>query len=63
VEVYFVLEAPVAGLELNQRPGSIIKRIGDEVGLIWFNRPGASPSHTSGMMLAQTRQVCELTPA
>jgi len=63
VEVCFVLEAPVAGLELNQRIGSLIKSIGDEVGLIWSTRPGASPNHTSGMMLTQTRQVCELTPA
>ncbi|MCY4068482.1 MAG: hypothetical protein OXE79_05155 [Acidimicrobiaceae bacterium] len=65
MEIRFVLEAPpVGGPELNQRIGSILKRLGDEVGLAWSTRPSTGPRHgTSGMMLTQTRQICELAPA
>ncbi len=63
VEICFVLEPPAAGPELNQRIGSIIKRLSDETGLIWSARTSTGSRHGAGMLLAQTRQVCELTPA
>ena len=63
MEIHFVLADPVAGPELNQRVGSIIRRMGEEVGLIWPTRPGRATRSVSGTMLAQTRQVCELVAA
>lgn len=59
MEIHFVLAGPAAGPELNRRVGSVIRRMGEGVGLIWPTRP----SSVSGTMLAQTRQVCELVAA
>lgn len=63
VEVHFVLADRVGGPELNQQVGSIIKRVGDEVGLIWPTGPSRRTRGVSGTMLAQTLQVCELVAA
>ncbi len=63
VEVHFVLADPVAGPELNQQVGSIIRRLGEEVGLIWPTEPSRATRSVSGTVLAQTRQICELIAA
>ena len=63
MEVRFVLADPVAGPELNQRVGSIIGRMGEQVGLVWPAEPSGAPRRVSGTMLAQTRQICELVAA
>ncbi len=63
MEVHFVLVDPVGGPELNQRVGSIIRRMGEHVGLIWPTGPAGASRRASGTMLAQTRQICELVAA
>ncbi len=63
MEVHFILVDPVAGPELNQQVGSIIRRMGEEVGLIWPSAPSGAERSASGTMLAQTRQICELVAA
>lgn len=63
MEVHFILVDPVAGPELNQQVGSIIRRMGEEVGLIWSIAPIGATRGVSGTMLAQTRQICELVAA
>ena len=63
MEVHFILVDPVAGPELNQQVGSIIRRMGEEVGLIWPTAPSRATRRVSGTMLAQTRQICELVAA
>ena len=63
MEVHFILVDPVAGPELNQQVGSIIRRMGEEVGLIWPTARGRATRSVSGTMLAQRRQICELVAA
>ena len=63
MEVHFVLADPVGGPELNQQVGSIIRRMGEEVDLIWPAKPSGAARSVSGTMLAQTRQICELVAA
>lgn len=62
MELYFVLVEPTAGPELNRQVGSIIKDMGEAVGLTWANEP--SPvAGAAGPVLSQTRQLCELVAA
>ncbi len=63
MEVHFVLADAVAGPELNQQVGSIIRRMGEGVGLLWPTKPSRTTRSVSGTMLAQTRQICELVAA
>ena len=63
MEVHFILVDPIAGPDLNQQVGSIIRRMGEEVGLIWPTSPSGAERGASGTMLAQTRQICELVAA
>lgn len=63
MEVHFILVDPIAGPDLNQQVGSIIRRMGEEVGLIWPTAPSPAARGASGTMLAQTRQICELVAA
>ena len=63
MEIHFILADPVAGPELNQRVGSIIRRMGEDVDLIWPTEPSTATRSVSGTVLAQTRQICELAAA
>ena len=63
MEVHFILVDPIAGPDLNQQVGSIIRRMGERVGLIWPTAPSPAERGVSGTMLAQTRQICELVAA
>ena len=68
MEVHFVLADPVGGPELNQRVGSIIRRMGEEVDLIWPTKPSGATHGVSGTMLAQSAPdlrtgSCVTTPA
>jgi len=50
MEIHFVLVDPVGGPELNQRVGSVIRRMGEEVGLIWPTESSRATRSVSGTM-------------
>ena len=62
-EICFVLADLVAGPELNQQLETVIRRIGEEVGLIWHTGSDTTTNRAAGTILAQKRQICELVAA